>query len=428
MKRAFCALLSLAAALLLTACGTDGKTGTDGITLTLIGKESDLGKSYMTSVFERYEAATGNHLNVVAYEDSEFERAAAHKFEIGDAPDLFMHFNNADLNNFDVAGNFYYLNGEHWVDDLTDGARAYCQDGAGNLLGLPFWENSVSGCYYNRTLLNELGLKPAATQKEFDMLCQALAETGYTPICWPGDGCAWMPQFAMDPIFADDPALLERLNNNEIRYADIPQMMDMLQWIADAADRGWFGKNYLSTGWNEISPMLSSGEAAMVFIWDTWFYTDFKPGKYAVEDFALMPVFMNTADGGTYEGGNLNMMMVNKNSEKLDAALEFLDFCASEENYNAAFDGISTVNCFKGQTTNIQSKMVTEATESIAKYERVSTAASKIIGYSGDDVVTALNSVFRDQTSLSGGVKLMDDYRIAEARRQGVPQFQEEQS
>ncbi len=405
--------LALSAAVLLASCGGQ-KSGDSHLTLTVLGKRSDLGKTYMTRIFERYETATGNEVKIIDPEDSEYEAEAVRLFQEGKGPDVFMHFHNADLNRFDVAADFRYLNDQAWVDDLTDSARAYCTDSDGNLLGLPFWESSVSGCYYNKTLLDSLGLKAAATQAEFDTLCQALAEIGYTPICWPADGCSWMAQFGLDPIFADDPSTLEKLNDHEIAYADIPAVTDLIQWIADAAGRGWFGDRYLNTGWSDISSTLASGKAVMTFIWDTWFYTDLEEGgKYTVDDFALMPAFLNTAEGGTYEGGNLNMMMVNRNGAQVEAALDFLAFCAQPENYNAAFAGIPTVSCFKGQTTNIQSQMVTDAAASIAAKERVSTAATRIEGYSGDDVAAALNSMFRGETDVKGCVKMMDDSRLS---------------
>ncbi len=413
-------------AILVTSCSLSesSQDGTKSVTLTLMGKKSDLDKSYMKSIFQQYEEKTGNKLDIISIEDAEFETEAAERFDKGNVPDIFMHFHNADLDRFDVDSNFYYLNDEKWTADLTDGAKAYCTDSSGRLLGLPFWENSVSGCYYNKTILNDLGLKPATTQTEFDVLCQALADTGYTPICWPANGCSWMIQFGMDPIFADNPELLEKLNKNEITYSDIPEMTNMVQWIANAAEKGWFGNNYPEYGWDEISPVMGQGQAVMTFIWDTWFYTDYsKENKYTIDDFALMPVFMNTAEKGTYEGGNLNMMMANKNSKNIDAVLDFLSFCASEENYNVAFDGISTVNCFKNQTTNIQSDMVTSSERSIKENERVSTASSRIIGYSADEVAEAINSLLHGKVNAEGCVKLMDEYRIAAAAKQGAEGF-----
>ncbi len=419
MKKHLAPLLALlfAAAAVLSACvrADDGH-----LTLTLMGKKSDLEKSYMTDIFARYEAQTGNRLELVAIEDSDYENAVAERLDGGKAPDILLHFHNADLARFDVENNFLYLNGQPWADDLTESARAYCLDRNGNLLGLPFWESSVSGCYYNKTILDSLGLRPAATQAEFDMLCQVLADAGYTPICWPADGCTWMFQFGLDPVFADDPALLERLNAGDVSYAGIPAVADMVQWVAGAAEKGWFGTDYLNTGWGDISTALGSGEAVMTFIWDTWFYTDLAPGQaYDVADFALMPVFMGTADGGTYEGGNLNMMMVNKNSAHTDEALAFLQFCATPENYNAAFDGIATVSCFRGQTTNIESPMVSAAAASIRAHERVSTAASRIVGYSADDVADAFAALLRGRTDVAGCVAMMDAARLREAGLEG---------
>ena len=155
----------------------------------------------------------------------------------------------------------------------------------------------------------------------------------------------------------------------------------------------------------------------MTLIWDTWFYTDFtSDGPYTVDDFAVMPVFLGTAEEGTYEGGNLNMMMVNRDSPRREAALDFLAFCATPENYNAAFDGIATVNCFQGQTTNIQSHMVTDAAASIAEHQRVSTTASKLVGYSGDDMVAAMGELFAHRTDVPGCVALMDQYRAERLR------------
>lgn len=414
-KRIFSVFVILGILFSTTACSAsqDAHSSTEGITLTIMGKNSDLKKNYMVRIFEKYEADTGNKLKVMAIEDSDYESTVAQKFAEGDMPDILLHFNNSALNNYDISDYVYYLNSEDWMDGLTEGARAYCQDSDGNMLGLPFWESSISGCYYNKTLLDSFGLRAAATQAEFDALCQALASIGHTPICWPADGCNWMYQFGLDPIFADDPSLLEQLNGGQAAYSDIPAVRDMVEWIANAADDGWFGGAYLDTGWSDMSAALNSGEAAMIFIWDTWFYTDFEEGTYTKEDFALMPIFVGTADSGTYEGGNLNMMMVNKNGSKLESALEFLSFCATEENYNAAFEGVSTVSCFQNQTTNIQSDMVTNAMTSITANQRVSTAEPKIIGYTQEETASAFRELFQGKTDVEGCIERMDGYRSA---------------
>ncbi len=201
-------------AVLLASC--QSAAGNSGETITVMGRKSDLAKSYITSIFAQYEAATGHQIHPSPYEDAVFEATAEEQFAKGEVPDIFLHFNNADLARFDAETHFLDLQDQPRVGELTENARAYCTDTTGRLMGLPFWESSISGCYYNKTILDSLSLKPAVTQAEFDMLCMALLEAWYTPLCWPANGSAWMVQFALDPVFADEPQLLEQLNRNAI--------------------------------------------------------------------------------------------------------------------------------------------------------------------------------------------------------------------
>lgn len=396
-----------------------------GVTLSLMGNANDLSKNYMTTIIKLYEETTGNKLDQVKLEDSSFDMVATSKFATGDVPDIFQHFNNSNMNNYDVPNNFMYLNDQPWVADLTPGAKAYSQDGEGNLIGLPFWESSVSGCFYNKRIFEELGLKPATNQAEFDALCQALTDAGKIALLWPAGDCNWMYQFGLDPVFADDGGeKLAKLNSNQITYQDVPEVAGMIDWIGKAAEAGWFGESYLTDGWSDITVLMGTGEAAMVLIWDTWFYTDLdEEYGYKKEDFGMMPVFLNTADAGTYEGGNLNMLMVNKNSKNLEAALDFLAFCASPENYNQAFKDIATVSVFNQQTANVQSVMVTESIDSINALQRVSTADPKIIGYVQAEAGAAVQEFLLGHVDVAGCVKLMDEYRINSAKALGVEGF-----
>lgn len=397
------------------ASNTDEDTG--GKTLTVMGKAIDFALPYYEKLFEAYEEASGNTLDLITLEETSFDTVATSRFATGDIPDIFVHHNNSSLNNYDVETNFYYMNDEIWVDSLIEGAKTIVQDPDGNILGLPFGENSISGCYYNKTILDELGLQPATTQEEFDELCQAILDAGYTPLCFPVGGSYWMYQFGLDPIFADDPSLLEQLNSNQITYADIPEVADMLQWIQDAAEKGWFEDTYMTDGWDDLSVIMGTGEAVMIPIWDTWFYTDFDEGyDYTKDDFGVMPVFFNTAEEGTYEGGNLLMMMANKNSDNLETALDFIEFAATPDVYNEAFDGIATANIFNDQTTNVQAQMVTDAEESVNALCRASTAEPKIIGYTQNDVGSAVQELLMGNVDVQGCIELMDEARITAAK------------
>lgn len=397
----------------------------EGVTISIMANANDGAKTYFQNIIALYEEETGNKIDLIALDPDNFDTVATSKFATGDIPDILQHFNDSNLNNYNVAENFYYLNDEAWVDDLTSGSLAYSCDSDGNLLGLPFWESSVSGCFYNKKIFEELGLEPATNQEEFNALCDALLEGGYTPFCFPTSGCSWYYQFAFDPIFADDGGeKLAKLNSNQLTYADIPEVQAAVEWFGMAAEKGWFGETYLTDGWNDMTVLLGTGEAAMALLWDTWFYTDFDEGyDYVKEDFGIMPMFLGSCDEGTYEGGNLNMLMVNKNSDKLEDVLAFLDFCMVPDNYNKAFADIATVSVFKGETANIQSTMVTEAIDSVEALQRTSTANPKIIGFTQAETGSAMQEFYMGNVDAAGAVALMDEYRIATATSLGIEGF-----
>lgn len=395
-----------------------------GVTLTVMMQAQNAQLPYYVRMISAYEEKTGNKLDIIGIEDASFDSVATSKFATGDIPDIFVHHNNTELANYNVRDNFYYMNDQSWTGELTDEAYKNALDDEGNLLGLPFGESSVSGFYYNKTILADLGLEVPTTQKEFDVLCQNLKDAGYTPICFPLGKEAWMYQFAFDPVFADDPELLEKINKNEITYADIPQIADMCQWIKDAADKGWFGATHMGDGWDELSDIMGTGEAVIIPIWDTWFITDFdESNDYTMDDFGVMPVFMNTVEEGTYEGGNVLMIMANKNSENLDTVLEFLEFCADPEVYNVSFDGIPTTAIYKNETTNIQADMITEAKESLDACLRPSTARAKLIGFLPTEINTAVQELVMGNIDVEGCISMMDETRIETAKALGTEGF-----
>jgi ABC-type glycerol-3-phosphate transport system substrate-binding protein len=394
--------------------GASGKSG--GTTVTLYGNSADLVKPYMQRVFKAWEEKTGNKLDIQGVEQANAEAILLTKFTTGDIPDLFMHFGNAHLLNFKVEQNFYDFSNAPWVSDIQENVLPQAQVN-GKVYGIPFWEASVSGLFYNKRIFEKLGLSIPKTQAEFEALCDALLAAGVQPIFYPtADAWPILYQFGMDPIFdsSEGAKLLDRLNKNEIKYADIPQMTSMLQWFKRAAEKGHFGKNFMSDRFDYMSEVLGKGEAAMVHCWDTWFDTDYdsKSFTYTKDDFGLMPVFMGTSDSGTFEGPNVNLMMANKNSPRLAAALDFIDFMSKPENYNAAFNGIATIPVFKGQTTHKPSPQYQGVKELVARVGHASVAQPKIIGYSQSEGGKIIQDLMGGNISVQECISRLDEDRI----------------
>ena len=115
---------------LLTACSsTSSDEQDDGkVTLTIMGKKSDIEKDYMQQIFQLYEESGRCRLRILYMddEDASYDAAVREAFSSGEAPDILFHFNDSGLNTLNVNEQFVCLDGEEWVSDLTDDTKEYC--------------------------------------------------------------------------------------------------------------------------------------------------------------------------------------------------------------------------------------------------------------------------------------------------------------
>ncbi|MCD7953813.1 MAG: ABC transporter substrate-binding protein [Synergistaceae bacterium] len=358
-----------------------------GCTLTVWGRDAGLKRPYIVRAFKRYEDLTGNRIKVVALPVGEFEKVTALAFESGrEAPDLILSFGGTNIDAFMPDKNFYDFTKAEWVDDITDTAISQAIY-HGRVIGLPHWEASISGTIYNKKIFADLNITPPKTMKEFLRVCDILLESGVTTFYLAGGSPSILHyQFPLDTVVKDE-SLLRRLNDGTLGYPDLPQMRMIVEWYRLMAERGYLGGNYERNDWDGMSEALKSGRYAMMLGWDTWLYTEFKGDP---SNFGLMPAFIGVPEEGTFEGPNLSMLMVNKNSPQAEAAVELVSFMADPYNYNHAFKGIYTAPVFKNQLEQISTPQYVEAAEWIEKCYHDSAAWLRIRGFSQSDAVCIL--------------------------------------
>lgn len=86
-----------------------------------------------------------------------------------------------------------------------------------------------------------------------------------------------------------------------------------------------------------------SGKYAMMLGWDVAVY-GFEAGYREIRTNAG---FCRHPGNGSFEGPNLTLMTVNRNSPRLDAALDLITFMADPYNYNEAFEGSIRRRCLE---------------------------------------------------------------------------------
>lgn len=383
-----------------------------GRTLTVWGRETDLGRSYMARAFERYEQLTGNTVETVAFTPEELTAAAAKALNDGEGgPDLILSFGGTNIDALNPEENLYDFSDAVWVDDLSEvsiNQTVY----AGKVIGLPHWEASVSGTLYNKEIFKRLKLTPPQTQEEFLAACETLLQNGVTPLYLPGGSPTMLLyQFPLDTLIEEGDTL-DQLNSGALGYAGLPGMETVVEWYRAMAERGYLGTDYMQNDWDGMSGALDSEKYAMMLCWDTWLYTDFTGDA---SRFGLMPAFVGAPEEGTFEGPNLSLLLVNRHGAQVDAAVDLVTFMADPYNYNIAFEGIYTAPVFKQQVAGISTPQYVEAERWIEKNYRDSTAWLRIRGFSQSDA-TCILDYMQGRTGYSAKQCLLDMDELRQKR------------
>lgn len=408
MKRNFIFQTVVLLAVLLCMCGCSGVQSTQanvlptieepayewgrtsGETISVWGRESDLNRSYIIRAFKRYEKLTGNKVETVAFSPEVIEDEVTEALKNKESGlDVLLYFGGANIDASNPDENFYDFSEAKWVEDLTNvsiNQSIY----HGKVIGLPHWEASVAGTLYNKRIFDKLGITPPKTQKEFLEACRTLLQNGITPLYLPCTSPTMLLyQFPLDTIVKEK-EVLDKINQGSLNYEDLPEMYDVVEWYRTMAEEGYLGKDYITNSWDGMSSALESGEYAMMLCWDTWLYTDFQGDA---SEFGLMPAFVGVPEKGTFEGPNLSLLMVNRHSTQVEAALDLITFMADPYNYNDAFEGIYTAPVFKKQMASISTPQYVEAARWIEENYSDSIAWLNIKGFSQSDASCILDCI-----------------------------------
>jgi len=319
------------------------KENDKGVTLTFLASqdwvydaEMDLGK--------QFEEETGIKIDYQIVPSDQYYNLLMTKLNSGEGPDIFGGQSGTyDIaSQYNVEKNAVDLSNEPWVDYYNEFEKEQTSTG-GKLYGSTYFDTTTDFyMVYNKKIYEEYGLKVPTTFEEFKKNCQTLLDNDIIPFfeC-AGDGWHHVMWFCEIGGKYEDliPGIVDKLNNNEVKFADVPELKQCLDQVKELADLGYFGDNYLSDEYAELGTALGTGEFAMSMC---------KPGtiaeiaaasegQYTEDDFGqfLLPVLDNDVLNVHPCGPT---RFIYSGSKHIDEAKQYLEYMTKKESVQYMID------------------------------------------------------------------------------------------
>ena len=330
-----------------------------GTTITLMASQDWIEDSEQ-ELGAKFEEETGIHVDYQILPADQYQDVLLTRLNTGEGPDIFMAQSGFAIDTtYQVKDNAVDLSNEPWMDSYSVfSADQTSVDGVN--YGMTYYDTTTDYyMIYNKKLFADAGITEVPTTfADFEAACQALLDNGVDPIYEPvADGWHQTMLWTENAQVVDkiEPGIIDKLNNNETTFAENKNMLTMLEQLADLANKGYFGDNYLSDEFANAEGYLASGEYAMSFL---------KPGAiasivasdmnagYTEDDFGimLMPLldnqYLNVHPAGPSK-------FIYSGSANIDAAKKYLTYITTKDSLQYVIDNASDVENFPfdaGQT------------------------------------------------------------------------------
>jgi raffinose/stachyose/melibiose transport system substrate-binding protein len=315
---------------------------------------------------QKFYEETGIKVDYQIVPSDQYTNLLMTKLNAGECTDLFgSQGGQFDIvTQLNVEKNAMDLSAEAWASTVDPLAAAELSVN-GKLYGQPTQDvSSVWAIAYNKKIFSSLGLSVPTTYEEFKAVCQAIKDSGVTPIyeC-VSDGwhhVLWFPEMGV-ALESAEPGLAEKLNKNETTFAQSAASLTLLNQIKEMADLGYWGDNYMANAYADGAKSIASGEYAMM-VANQGFATEVNAAypEFPVEDigYFVIPLLDNQTLNVNPVGPS---RFVYSGSANADAAKQYLAFLAQPENLQYMIDNVPKYNTlpFSGLTDKYSAEIKT---------------------------------------------------------------------
>ncbi|MDO4336842.1 MAG: ABC transporter substrate-binding protein [Eubacteriales bacterium] len=309
----------------------------------------DAWKDQCAMAAELIEEKYGIKVDLVTMPNEDIESVISTKLATNDPPDIFLANAPQCAEQYNASQTCEILDDEPWVERLA-AADILKYSGDGHIYAMPAYNPTTffGGIYYNKEKMKELGYedpKPE-TMEEFWAILEDIKGQGVTPL-YMTDADAWTTQVWTTMgwgVALDDQkdTIYEELLTNQIKFAEIPELVEILQELQDIYTKGYANENHASKSYDTAMAVIGNGESPMV-IQGEWFedafhaqYPDVELGSFAIP----------FSDKDMIATGAYTIGVWVPKGENSELAKEFLRYWSSEEIMSAIYDEYPSASAY----------------------------------------------------------------------------------
>ena len=253
----------------------------DGTTITLMmdqGAYTTMWDEVFLDIIDEIAEETGIQVDLQPIQN--FMDMIQIKLATNEIPDMWAHNVPQNCFLFNAPENCIVLNDAPWFERLNNTEHYLYTDG--NLYAQPMQSATwFPGIYYNKEILKQAGydgdVHPTTMQELYD-ICAAIQENcpGITPI-YMVDGNTTRTQLfvtmGLGVGLANQPETWEKLMSNQLKFADVPECIRIMEDFKYFYDNGYVNADHMSVANEDAVMAMANGTAAM-FICDETFATN----------------------------------------------------------------------------------------------------------------------------------------------------------
>lgn len=374
---------------------------------------------------EMFEEETGIAIDFQLSPDDQYQTIVKSKLNTGEGPDIFMSYSGTKLRDFNPEKNMVDLSNEEWAGKLEQWAI----DG-NSLDGKLYAQNTAAvddtnGVLYKKEVFERLGIAVPKTYDEFTKVCDTLQKNGITPI-YEFVKDLWHTHYWMEGASAlalqNDAELYEKLNTNEIGFADVPEFVKAMEQLKEIEAKGYFGENHMSNIYDNSYAALEDEKYGMIIIHGSY-PNEMKQNIESInpDDYGMFPSPLADNQYVTLTAGGTTKC-INANSDHVEEAKEYLNFLAEDENLKKLY--AEKTNYVSSSVEGIEASP-TKAFEQLRELEagEAQGAEASVLFYDGGKISELCQEMFVGSLEPKEVLQEFDNYRRAIAKDAGQEGF-----